>query len=109
VELALPRDLPLVRADPAQLERVFANLLANAVRFSPVGTPVRVTAAVGGGSVIDTAKAADLYATHPAPFERYVNAPLGEGVPVPGPLAPHIACPTTSGTGSECWQRLSAC
>ena len=57
---------------------------------------------VGGGSVIDTAKAANLYATYPAPFERYVNAPLGEGVPVPGPLAPHIACPTTSGTGSEC-------
>ncbi len=57
---------------------------------------------VGGGSTIDTAKAANLYATHPAPFERYVNAPLGEGAPVPGPLAPHIACPTTSGTGSEC-------
>ncbi|HEY0614200.1 MAG TPA: hydroxyacid-oxoacid transhydrogenase [Candidatus Elarobacter sp.] len=57
---------------------------------------------VGGGSVIDTAKAANLYATYPAPFERYVNAPLGEGAPVPGPLAPHIACPTTSGTGSEC-------
>ncbi len=57
---------------------------------------------VGGGSVIDTAKAANLYATYPAPFERYVNAPLGEGSPIPGPLAPHIACPTTSGTGSEC-------
>jgi len=57
---------------------------------------------VGGGSTIDTAKAANLYATHPAPFERYVNAPLGEGAAVPGPLAPHIACPTTSGTGSEC-------
>lgn len=57
---------------------------------------------VGGGSTIDTAKAANLYATYPAPLERYVNAPLGEGAPVPGPLAPHIACPTTSGTGSEC-------
>jgi len=57
---------------------------------------------VGGGSVIDTAKAANLLATHPAPLERYVNAPLGEGKPVPGPLRPHIACPTTSGTGSEC-------
>jgi two-component system sensor histidine kinase KdpD len=54
VELALPPDLPLVRADAAQLERVFANLLANAVRFSPAGTPVRVTAAVGGGSVTVT-------------------------------------------------------
>ncbi|MBV9439650.1 MAG: iron-containing alcohol dehydrogenase [Candidatus Eremiobacteraeota bacterium] len=57
---------------------------------------------VGGGSTIDTAKAANLYATYPAPFERYVNAPLGEAAAVPGPLAPHIACPTTSGTGSEC-------
>jgi alcohol dehydrogenase class IV len=56
---------------------------------------------VGGGSVIDTAKAADLYATHPADFLAYVNAPVGEGRAVPGPLEPHIACPTTSGTGSE--------
>ena len=57
--------------------------------------------AVGGGSTIDTAKAADLYATHPAQFFTYVNAPVGDGRPVPGPLAPLIAVPTTSGTGSE--------
>ncbi|NUB17557.1 iron-containing alcohol dehydrogenase, partial [Azospirillum brasilense] len=56
---------------------------------------------VGGGSVIDTAKAANLYATHPADFLAYVNKPLGEGRPVPGPVKPHIACPTTCGTGSE--------
>jgi alcohol dehydrogenase class IV len=56
---------------------------------------------VGGGSVIDTAKAANLYSTYPAPFAAYVNAPVGEARPVPGPLRPHIACPTTSGTGAE--------
>ena len=56
---------------------------------------------LGGGSVIDTCKAANLYATHPAPLRTYVNAPAGDGRAVPGPLAPHIACPTTSGTGSE--------
>jgi len=56
---------------------------------------------VGGGSVMDTCKAANLYATHPAEFMTYVNAPIGAGQRVPGPVRPHIACPTTSGTGSE--------
>src|ERR1019366_298145 len=55
---------------------------------------------VGGGSSIDTAKIANLIATHPAPVTDYVNPPVGEGRQPPSPLMPHLAIPTTAGTGS---------
>ena len=57
--------------------------------------------AVGGGSSIDTAKVADLIATHGGEILDYVNPPVGGGRKPPSPLKPLLAIPTTAGTGAE--------
>jgi alcohol dehydrogenase class IV len=85
--------------DAVAIEPTDASL-ADAIRFATDAKPDGYVS-LGGGSTIDTAKIANLYATHPAPFATYVNAPLGGGRAVPGSLAPHLACPTTCGTGAE--------
>ncbi|UJA20207.1 iron-containing alcohol dehydrogenase [Thermoleophilia bacterium SCSIO 60948] len=59
---------------------------------------------VGGGSSIDTAKVANLVnseAVDPASLIEFVNPPVGEGRKPSAPLGPHLAIPTTAGTGSE--------
>jgi hydroxyacid-oxoacid transhydrogenase len=99
------------------LERIGANGiesgLFSAVHIEPTDTSVKAAIdfaqdfqpdgylAIGGGSVMDTAKIMNLYVTYPAPFLTYVNAPIGEGRLVPGPLRPFVCLPTTAGTSSE--------
>lgn len=52
-DLHVPEELPPVLADSGLLERVLANLIANARRFSPPGHPVSITAAPGEGRTVD--------------------------------------------------------
>ena len=51
VRLDLPRTVPDVDADPGLLERVLANLVANALGFSPPGDPPRLSATTAGETV----------------------------------------------------------
>ena len=108
------RALPPVSAVLASLEAAGIDYAVyDEVRVEPTDASFKAAArfategrfdgfvSVGGGSVIDSCKAANLYSTYPADFMTYINAPIGGGQPVPGPLKPHIACPTTCGTGSE--------
>jgi len=83
-----------VRIEPSDTSVKAA--IAFAKDFQPEGY-----VAIGGGSVMDTAKIMNLYVTYPAPFLTYVNAPIGQARPVPGPLKPMVCIPTTAGTSSE--------
>ncbi|MEU8999258.1 sensor histidine kinase KdpD [Streptomyces caniferus] len=86
VTLDIPEELPIVAVDPGLLERSVANLVENAVKYSPDGTQVLVSAsALGdrvelrvadrGPGVPDSAKDRIF-----EPFQRYGDVPRGAGV-----------------------------
>ncbi|GAA2341686.1 sensor histidine kinase KdpD [Streptomyces cuspidosporus] len=86
VSLEIPEELPMVAVDPGLLERSVANIVENAVKYSPDGRPVLVSAsALGdrvelrvadrGPGVPDSAKDRIF-----EPFQRYGDAPRGAGV-----------------------------
>jgi hydroxyacid-oxoacid transhydrogenase len=91
--------IEVVVYDRARVEPTLESL-EDAVAFA-ADAGVDGFVSVGGGSAIDTAKVAALVTSHPAPVMEYVNPPIGAGRRPPSPLLPHVAVPTTAGTGSE--------
>ncbi|MFD9102227.1 DUF4118 domain-containing protein [Streptomyces virginiae] len=86
VLLDVPESLPMVAVDPGLLERAVANVVENAVKYSPAGTPVLVAASSLGDRVevrvVDRGPGVpdDAKDRIFAPFQRYGDAPRGAGV-----------------------------
>ncbi|MFD9970248.1 ATP-binding protein [Streptomyces sp. NPDC059011] len=86
VELDIPETLPMVHMDKGLLERAVANIVENAVKYSPDGTPVLVSASAHGGRVevrvVDRGRGVPDDAKDGIfePFQRYGDAPRGAGV-----------------------------
>ncbi|MEU6705699.1 sensor histidine kinase KdpD [Streptomyces wuyuanensis] len=86
VELDIPETLPMVRTDKGLLERAVANIVENAVKYSPDATPVVVSASAYGGRVevrvVDRGRGVPDEAKERIfePFQRHGDAPRGAGV-----------------------------
>jgi two-component system sensor histidine kinase KdpD len=86
VEMDIPETLPMVSVDKGLLERVVANLVENAVKYSPQDEPVLVSASALGSRVelrvVDRGPGVPDEAKERIfePFQRYGDAPRGAGV-----------------------------
>ncbi|MCB5179746.1 sensor histidine kinase [Streptomyces antimicrobicus] len=86
VRLDVPETLPMVAVDPGLLERAVANVVENAVKYSPAGTPVTVAASALGDRVEVRVVDRGPGVPDPAkerifePFQRHGDAPRGAGV-----------------------------
>ncbi|MCU1400298.1 MAG: putative turgor pressure sensor [Acidimicrobiales bacterium] len=86
VEVCIGPDTPAVRCDPTLLERSVANIVANAIRHSPPGTPVRIESGAFGEQVhlriVDHGPgiAASERPRVLAPFQRLGDQHTGDGV-----------------------------
>ncbi|KAG0043346.1 Hydroxyacid-oxoacid transhydrogenase, mitochondrial, partial [Linnemannia elongata] len=100
VESLKANNVPFVIYDKTRAEPTDKSFM-DAIAFTKEHRP-DVFVAVGGGSVLDTCKAANLYFNYPdADLLEFVNAPIGKGSVITKDLSPLIAIPTTAGTGSE--------
>ncbi|MEU2155931.1 sensor histidine kinase KdpD [Streptomyces sp. NPDC019396] len=86
VGLDIPETLPMVRVDKGLLERAVANIVENAVKYSPDASPVLVSASALGDRVevrvVDRGRGVPDEAKDRIfePFQRYGDAPRGAGV-----------------------------
>ncbi len=94
------RGVAVTTYDAARVEPTDESL-RDAIAFARDAGPFDAIVAVGGGSAIDTAKAVNLLTTNPGELMDYINAPVGKALAPTQPLLPLVACPTTTGTGSE--------